>query len=167
VIFRINDSMPSSHGQVQFGGAVLGEKKISESLQFRVGIYLNAELFGLFVVPLAGIDWKIDNRSNLFGLLPGGLTYEYHLSKSSYTGLAFRTTTNSYGVNNNYYRIDENQLGTYYDFYLTKKLVLNAEIGHSILRKIRTGEYHEKGAHLDVKDAWYFKTAIAYRIRLR
>jgi hypothetical protein len=135
VIMRINDSMPQSHGQLQIGGAFFGEKKLSETFQLRVGVYVNNELFGLFVVPLTGIDWKINNRSNLFGLLPGSLTYEYRLNKSSFAGMAFRTLTNSYGVNDNYYRIDENQLGAYYDFYVTKHLVLNAEVGHSILRK--------------------------------
>jgi hypothetical protein len=167
LILRVNDSMPQSHGQLQVGGALLGEKRFSENFQLRVGVYLNNELFGLFVVPLTGIDWKINNRSNLFGLLPGSLTYEYRLNKISYTGFAFRTLTNSYGVNDKYYRIDENQLGAYYDLYLTKHLVVNGEVGHSILRKIRTGKYREKGQKLDVNDAWYFKAAIAYRLRLR
>jgi hypothetical protein len=58
-------------------------------------------------------------------------------------------------------------LGGYYDFYISKRIVINAELGHSILRKIRTGDYLEKGVRIDVNDAWYFKTAIAYRIRLR
>ena len=167
LILRVNDSMPQSHGQLQVGGAIFGEKKISETFQLRVGVYANNELFGLFVVPLTGIDWKINSRSNLFGLLPGSLTYERRLSKSSFTGFAFRTLTNSYGVNDNYYRIDENQLGAYYDFYLTKHLVINGEAGHSILRKIRTGKYKEKGEKLDVNDALYFKASIAYRMRLR
>ena len=167
IIFRINDSMPANHGELQVGGAFFGEKKMSESLQFRIGIYANSELFGLFVIPLAGIDWKINNRSNLFGLLPGSLTYEYRLNKSSYTGFVFRAITNSYGVNEKYYRFDENQLGAYYDLYISKQLVLNGEVGHSILRKIRVGETHEKGVKLDVNDAWYFKASIAYRLRLR
>jgi len=167
IILRVNDSMPQSHGQLQVGGALFGIKKFSEKFELRVGVYLNNELFGLFVVPLTGIDWKINNRSNLFGLLPGSLTYEYQLNKISYTGMAFRTLTNSYGVNDTYYRIDENQLGAYYDLYLTKHLVFNGEVGHSILRKIRTGKYREKGEKLDVNDAWYFKAAIAYRLRLR
>ncbi|HSB92094.1 MAG TPA: hypothetical protein VLC28_03215, partial [Flavitalea sp.] len=47
LILRINDSMPASHGQVQVGGAFLGEKKFSENFQLRVGVYLNSELFGL------------------------------------------------------------------------------------------------------------------------
>ena len=61
----------------------------------------------------------------------------------------------------------DNQLGAYYDFYLTKHLVINGEAGHSILRKIRTGKYKEKGEKLDVNDALYFKASIAYRMRLR
>ena len=167
IIVRVNDSMPSSHGQIQWGGAFFGIKKMSETVELRFGMYVNSELFGLFIVPLAGIDWKINERSNLFGLLPGSLTYEYRLNKSSFTGFAFRTSTNSYGVHEKYYRIDENQLGAYYDFYVSKNLVINGEVGHSILRKIRTGDYHQKGVKLEVKDAWYLKASIAYRLRLR
>ncbi|HSB93735.1 MAG TPA: hypothetical protein VLC28_11470, partial [Flavitalea sp.] len=103
----------------------------------------------------------------LFGLLPGNLTYEYMVTSKSYTGIAFRTLTNSYGVNDSYYRFDENQLGAYYDFYVSRHLVLNGEAGHSILRKIRKGEYKEKGEKLNVNDAWYLKASIAYRLRLR
>ena len=76
-------------------------------------------------MPLAGIDWKINARNNLFGILPGNLTYEHKINEHFYYGANFRAITNSYAKSNGYWLIDENQLGLHLDTYLTKNLVLN------------------------------------------
>jgi len=167
-ILRMNDAYINSHSEWQFGGAILATKQVKKDLVYKLGVYLNSDFFGLFVVPLLGIDWQINERTNLFGVLPASLTLEYKLDSKFYTGAVFRTFTNSYyDVGPNYMRIDENELGLFLDFYPAKKILLNAEVGHSILRKIRSGSWH------DVHDSWnadnniYFKFAIAYRFRLR
>ena len=99
--------------------------KRNENLTWRLGLYVNNDLFGLFVMPLAGIDWKINARNNLFGILPGNLTYEHKINEHFYYGANFRAITNSYAKSNGYWLIDENQLGLHLDTYLTKNLVLN------------------------------------------
>jgi|GEM_PF-34066 len=166
-IVRMNDSSISSTGKWQAGGAFLLNYKKTEKLTWKFGLYINNELFGVFVMPLAGLDWKINERNNLFGVLPGNLTYEHRINHSFYYGANFRAITNSYGNGNGYWRMDENQLGVYLDTYLTPKLVLNAEVGHSLFRKIRTGIKSSTPLNLNVNDNYYFKLALAYRIRFR
>jgi hypothetical protein len=166
-IIRMNDSSINKKTKAQAGGAfILGYKK-SERLTCKLGLYVNNELFGVFVIPLLGIDWNITPRDNLFGILPGNLTYEHKLNKHFYYGAAFRAITNSYGMGNGYWRIDENQLGLYLDSYLNKNIVLNVEAGHSMLRKIRAGIKHESKYDSDVNDNLYFKIVLAYRIRFK
>jgi len=53
------------------------------------------------------------------------------------------------------------------DQYLTKHLVVNAEFGSSILRKIRTGTERKAKENWNIKDNYYLKISFAYRMRLR
>ena len=104
----------------------------------------------------------------MFGLLPGSLTYEHRVQNGFYLGGTFRSITNSYrALGNSYFRVDDNQLGIYTDINITKRIVLNAEAGHSYFRKIRFGQ---KGVFVEdqhVNDNFYFRCMVAYRIRFK
>ncbi len=164
-IVRMNDSSINKKTKIQFGGAFIVSNKRNENLTWKLGIYINNELFGLFVIPLAGIDWRINSRNNLFGVLPANLTYEHKINEHFYYGAIFRTFTNSYVKTNGYWRIDENQLGLYLDTYLNKNFVFNVEAGHSLFRKIRTGVKGVTKYDGNVNDNFYFKISFAYRVR--
>lgn len=167
-IVRMNDAEINRSGEWQFGGALIASYKKSATLTYKLGVYMNGDFFGLFVMPLLGIDWQINDKENLFGVLPAQLTYEYKLSKRFYTGAVFRTFTNSYHDSGyNYIRIDENQLGVFFDTYMGKNILLNLEAGHSVLRKIRTGPRYEINNLWNNQDNFYIKFMIAYRFRLR
>jgi len=169
LIPRINGAEINFKYNLQFGGAFLLSKKVNADFTWKAGLYINKEFFGLYVMPLFGIDWKIDERNNLFGVLPGNFVYERKVSKSFYWGAAFRALTNSYN-DVQYIRFDENQLGLYADLYLTPKLVFNIEGGHTILRKIRQENLSDDGKKyldLDVNDNLYLKAGVAYRLRFR
>ena len=166
-IVRMNDSSISKKTNMQVGGAFIISNKRNENLTWKLGLYVNNELFGLFVMPLAGIDWSINARNKLFGILPGNLTYEHKINEHFYYGANFRAITNSYAKSNSYWRIDENQLGLYLDIYFNKNLVLNVEAGHSLFRKIRTGEKYISKIDAKVNDNLYIKVAFAYRVRFK
>lgn len=162
-----NNSSNTDKKDWQLGGAVITGRKKSDALTYRFGLYMNSEFFGIFIVPLAGIHWKINRNTQVFGLLPGNLVFEKKAGNKTYYGAGFRSMTNSYGHHEMYYRIDENQLGLYIDQHLTKNIVLNLEAGHSLFRKIRTGTRYQKGERLDVQNSIYLKAAIAYRMRFQ
>jgi hypothetical protein len=61
--------------------------------------------------------------------------------------------------------VDENQLGIFADWYVTKKIVFNIEAGHSVFRKIRTGIKNETRSDWQANDNMYAKLGLAYRIR--
>ncbi len=164
-IVRINDSVINKKSRVQVGGAFVVTYKKNDNLTLKLGVYVNNELFGVFVMPLAGIDWKINERNNLFGILPGNLTYEHTINEHFYYGACFRAITNSYGNGNGFWRIDENQLGLYLDTYLNKNFVFNAEAGQSLFRKIRTGMKDIAEYDTRANDGFYFKLGLVYRVR--
>ena len=158
----------------QMGGAFLASYRKTSMLKYKIGIYYNSEFSGAFVIPLLGVDWRVNANNNIFGVLPGNLSWEHKASQRIYYGVVFRAVTNSYRsgfINNQSYfmRIDDNQLSLYADLYVAKKIVLTVEAGHSVLRKIRFGykggdeKYFYKNK---VNDNLLFRAALAYRLRL-
>ena len=162
----------------QMGGAVLLTRKIRPGLKYQFGMYYNKELFGNFFLPLLGIDWKINDRMNLFGILPGYLTYEHRLGKKFSWGANFRTFTTTYRLEthgtayaDDYLRVQDNQLGIYTDFYIAPKIVLNVEAGHTAFRRIATGIEGKSERNteniLSERDNLYFRATLQYRLRFR
>lgn len=151
----------------QVGGAVITQFKANENLRYKLGVYANGEFFGLFVMPLLGIDWQINNRTNLFGILPGSLTLEHKLKKNLFTGASFRAITSSYRTRGGYWRLNENRLGVFLDYYVSKRIVMNLEGGHSIFRKLTTGNKSNVSIDWKAKDNLYVKLSLAYRMRFR
>ena len=167
MIIRKNGYKISMNDNWQIGGAFLVNFKANENLRYKLGVYANKEFFGLFVVPLLGVDWEISKKTNLFGVLPGNLTLEHRVAKKIYTGAFFRAITTSFRLDTGYLRIDENRLGAFIDFYLAKKIVFNVEAGHSLFRKIRTGVKDKYSTNLNVDDNTYLKIGLAYRLRFQ
>lgn len=166
---------------VQYGGVLISTWKKNKFASLKFGLYYNKEFFGNYFIPLLGIDWQINGSNNLFGVLPGNMTFEHKVTNQFYFGASFHALTNSYRLPNtsicpsgdckarNYLRVDDNQLGLFADTYLAKKIVFSAEGGYSILRRYRFGL---KGSNLDERtdyknDNLYVKASIAYRLRFR
>lgn len=166
---RINGEKLKADKSFQFGGILLATYKKKETLKYKFGVYVNREFFGIFVMPLGGIDWRINSSNNLFGVLPGRLTFEHKLNSHFYTGGTFRAITNSYRlINGNYLRIEDNQLSSFLDCYLTKHVVISGEVGYGILRELRAGKEFNKNylRNYNWGDGFFIKLSASYRIRL-
>jgi len=161
----------------QIGGAILTSYKKKHNLTYKFGIYYNSEFSGTFIMPLLGIDWQINKKNNLFGVLPGHLIFEHKVNERFYWGASFRAITNTYqaGYINfshipKYLRIEDNQLAVFTDIYLHKNIVINLEAGHSVFRKFRFGiEDADPKYYFSEKmnDNILLKASLAYRLRFR
>lgn len=166
---RVNSEDFKLDNSFQLGGILLATYKKTETQKFKFGVYANREFFGLFILPLAGIDWRIDERNNLFGVLPGRMVFEHKLSSHFYAGAAFRAITTSYRMSSgNYLRIDDNQLSSFLDCYLKKHIVLTGEAGYGIMRELKTGRAYNKKYLRDYNwtDGMFIKLSASYRVRL-
>jgi hypothetical protein len=166
---RINSEALNTDNSFQFGGVLLATYKNQETLKYKFGVYVNREFFGIFVMPLGGIDWRINSNNNLFGILPGRLTFEHKLNTHFYTGATFRAITSSYRLSNgNYLRIEDNQLSGFLDCYLTKHVVVTGEAGYGIMRELRAGKAFNKNYLRDFNwsDGSFVRLSASYRIRL-
>ena len=71
VLPKINsDYKDISTDDMQMGGVAMFSYKKKDNLKYHFGLYYNREFFGDYFLPLLGIDWKINQRMNLFGDLP-------------------------------------------------------------------------------------------------
>ena len=172
LIPRINSDFEKiSSNNYQYGGAAVAIYEKKENLKYKFGVYYNSEFFGPFIIPLLGIDWNINARTNLFGLLPGNLTLEYKISSTLYGGINFKSITNTYrfttiNENNYYLKIADNYLKIFLDYYPMKNIAVTVEAGHTAFRKYSTGIGDELTHLKQLKDGTLLKAGISYRIRL-
>ena len=154
---------------MQYGGALLTSYQRKPTLKYKIGLYYNSEYFGPFFMPLLGIDWNINSKWNLFGVLPGSMNLEYKFSRLMHAGILFRSITNSYRtLGDNFIRINDNHLKFFLDFYLTKNNVITAEAGHTLFREYKSGQrisgetdYYK----MNVTDGLLFRVGYSFRIR--
>jgi hypothetical protein len=167
-IVRWNGEKLFADHTFQYGGIALAGFQGKPQQKFRFGVYANAEFFGLFIIPLLGVDWRLDDRNYLFGVLPGRLSYEHKINEKFYSGATFRAPTSSYRLTNGQYiRLDDNQLSLFADYYFTKHFCITLEPGFGVFRKIRTGiNNRDYITDVDWGDGPFIKLSAAYRIRL-
>jgi hypothetical protein len=171
VIPRLSSDMEAvSSDDYQLGGAVLATRKGSDFFSFKFGAYYNSEFFGFFMLPLAGVEWKINDRLHLGGILPRKMVLEYKAAPGRiHLGGLFRSVTNSFRtLPGSYIRISDNQVRFFVDAYLFANIVMNAEMGYSVFRKYKAGS-RSGGTNDEVElssgDRPLFRLSVAYRVR--
>lgn len=181
IVRRNKESEKQIQDDWQYGGVVLATWNKNQFAALKVGLYYNKEFFGNYFMPLVGVDWQINPKDNLFGVLPGAMSFEHKVNQKFFYGCTFRALTNSYRLETtnpcssgdcsgkNYLRIDDNQLGLFAECYVVKRVVISGEAGYTILRRYR---YGFKGDNIHTKtnywnDNFYFRASLSYRLRLR
>lgn len=123
----------------QQGFAAMVNFRVNKHLRLKGGLYYNHEFFSDYFVPLAGIEWRINPRMQLYGTIPNSMKWEIRIGEKLYGGLAYKSITNSYRMYNGtaYMKIMDNHAAVYFEYYLTGKVVIAAEAGHTFMRSIR------------------------------
>jgi hypothetical protein len=131
----------------QFGGIVLVTRVYRSDLQVKLGLYYNREFWGNFFMPLAGVDWKINDRWQMYGVMPSNFRMEYKLSKNWNTGLGWRSFQRSFRLsetfNNDFIWVKENQLKVYFEGFVYKNLILTADVYRSITYELSRNDYSD------------------------
>ncbi len=170
----------------QLGGLFIENYQIKENVKLKAGLYYNHEAFGDFFMPLVGVDWKINKRITLYGILPTNYKFEVNIIKNRlYTGLCFKSFTRSFRVYNpvvapdgtldnpyTYVRYDEEQIKLFLDCFIYKKFLLFAEAGYTLgkspIEYINGNQWEQRfvsPVYAPTKPYMIFNVGIAYRIR--
>jgi len=118
----------------QLGAYFLENYAITQNVKLKAGLYYNKECFGNFFMPLVGLDWKVNERLQFFGVLPTNYKIEYNVIKDKlYSGLSFKSLTRSFTISQNkYVRFDEILLKAFAEYKLFKNFVIATEVGYSL-----------------------------------
>ena len=165
----------------QLGGYGLATYNINAKVKFKFGLFYNREFFGNFFVPLVGVDWRVNDRFQMYGVLPTSYRMEYAVIKQKlYAGLAFKSYTRSYHIDlhsgksdstNVYVRNNELQVKAFVDCYIAKRFVLFGEFGRTLNYSPKMywsdSKNLVKGFNLysPIQDNFFFNVGLAYRIR--
>lgn len=138
-----SDLQKLNNRNYQLGGVVLLNYRYKSNLSFTLGLYYNREYFGNYFIPIAGLNWEVNKRWNIYGNLPANINAEYSFGKKVLGGFGYQASTRTYRLNNDsmnlYVKEGDNflshaQVKLYANFYLTKHLVLITETGRTLNR---------------------------------
>jgi hypothetical protein len=160
----------------QMGGIFLQNYVYSDHLKIKAGLYYNREAFGNFFMPLAAIDWRVNDRLNFYGILPTNYKAEFNLIKNKlYTGLNFKSYTRSFRLsqneNNDYVRYNEIQLKLFLDYFVYKKILLFGDVGYALGKSPIQYLYKTNQPTVinpqfsQIKNGVVFNVGLAYRLR--
>lgn len=129
----------------QLGLLGLLKRSYSAKKSYSLGLYYNQELFGPFFVPLLGIYRKTEKWEINF-TLPIWADINYSINKKFSVGTTFSAFVRSYylGEDDSYLVKKNNELFGYLQYNLTKSVLLQAKVGHSIGRSFRAYSEDEK-----------------------
>jgi Domain of unknown function (DUF6268) len=116
----------------QYGIYALATWTKSPTFKYKLGMYINQEFFGTFVVPLIGLDWKVNERFQIFGTLPNSMKLHYQLKPNRWNiALAYRSMTRSFRneLSNHWVRYNEMGIKALLEFQI-KQSFLFAEWGY-------------------------------------
>lgn len=162
----------------QIGGVFLQTFIKNENLKFKYGLYYNREFFGDFFVPLVGVDWRINKRVNMYGVLPSFYRVEFNIVKNKlYAGLGVKFLNRSFRLSkwqgNDYVRYNERQVKIFADYFVYKKLLLFAELGYSIGDNPLQYRYNtsddatlRNSVYTPVKSYPLINVGLAFRVRM-
>lgn len=165
----------------QYGGIFLQHWVPNDHFKLKAGLYYNREAFGNFFVPLVGVDWKINDRVYLYGILPTNYRAEFNIVKDRlYMGLNFKSLTRSFRLsaarNSDYVRYNELQTKFFVDCFVVPKVLVFAEVGYTLEAlggqnplQFTSGTKYETAInpiYTPMSPYLIFNIGVAYRVRL-
>lgn len=174
-LLNLSNNFQKSMGleSMQAGAGVLVTRKQSERLKLKYGLYANREFFGWLVVPLAGLDYQVNPKVRVFGILPQNMRVEIKHNKRLRSGLAFETPLNTYSLRGSTSKLylDQRQilLGLFADIYTTKNIVLQVSLkqpcfnSHKLFRTEQTYMVSPLGTGIGGERAWDKKETAYFR----
>jgi hypothetical protein len=120
------------------------------SKSFRYGITLAyiSNYSGKFLLPLPDIDWTINNKLSLTGIIPARASLKYKLSEMQSLGITASLNGSMYRLNDEakdqYLHLQQNSAGLIYDLKLSQRWKLNLVAGHTFSQRLETFNINQK-----------------------
>lgn len=184
-----SDFKEISSEDFQLGGIVLFKYLARESINYKIGLYANYELFGPWFVPLLGFYYKPEGSKLEVNVnAPVLVDVNYRLPGVT-LGVSFNGMIRSYHLNytavgnkERYLMRATTDIGAYAGIRLSESLIVQGRLGRSIGRYYRVyadddridvgfpltyiGDNREQ-LNTDLSDGWLFQASVIYRVNTK
>jgi hypothetical protein len=135
----MTDFKASFSKSIQPGGVIMYEKVKNDDLTWRAGVMFNRDFFGMYMLPVVYLDWRIAGKLKLTGMLPVYAKVYVQHSESFAAGIHFIGLTTSFrifepGYENYYVDRRSIDLSCFANKIITGNLILEGRIGYSVQR---------------------------------
>ncbi|MBS1651291.1 MAG: hypothetical protein JSU07_04695 [Bacteroidetes bacterium] len=173
----------------QLGGIGYFKYKKTETLNFRLGLYANSDLFGPLFVPMAGMYYLSPNKKfETTLMMPFQADAAYHFNSHFDLGFNYNAQVKTFYLfnikptyNNSYVTKSTDDLFLYAKYNINKNYSIQARIGQSVARDYRVFDTKDKvtlglpaiyiGNHrhqlnTDFKNSLIFQLVFVYRVNI-
>jgi hypothetical protein len=166
---------------IKFGAIVRGSWKVSDKLTWRGIVGSRRQFYGPQYVALVGMDWKVNEKWQIFGDIPHSLTASYAVNQKVNTGFNLFVQNSTYRLNNHdrYFEYNTVNPGLFVERYLSSKWAVRATAAYTLIRNMEIYNKNDKAkAFIDfaelgdrkdpinpeVSPGLAFKIGLSYRI---
>ncbi len=123
---------------------------VIQKKSFKLGVTLtySSNYAGTFLLPVPDIDWTINKRLKLTGVLPARVILNYKISETQSLGLTASVGGSMYSLNETgkkqYLQLQQSSGGFIYDLKLNGRWKLNLIAGHTFTQRLETFNMDQK-----------------------
>ncbi|MCX2478016.1 DUF6268 family outer membrane beta-barrel protein [Pedobacter sp. MC2016-15] len=166
---------------IKFGAIVRGSWKASEKITWKAILGYRRQFYGPQYVVLVGMDWKVNDKWQIFGDVPHNLTASYAINQKMNTGFNLFVQNSTYRLNNmdRYFEYNTVNPGLFLERYVSSKWAVRATAAYTLIRNMEIYnkndkadgfvDFYELGDRKDpinpeVSPGLSFKIGLSYRI---
>lgn len=145
-----SDFKDISSDDMVYSGALMLKINQSSKFSYSVGAAFARQFFGTLLVPIVAIDWKINDKLSLSGVLPISGKVKYQLSEQHALGVIadYAIGGGSYRLskkmNGDYLQIQQLKTAVFYEYAFSKKFSIEVNAGYNVKQQLDRYSKDEK-----------------------
>lgn len=176
-----SDYKDVKRSDVKFGAIVRGTWRAGDQLSWRAVLGYRRQFYGPQYVVLVGMDWKVNDKWQIFGDVPHSLTASYEVNEKVNAGFNLFVQNSTYGLNkqDRYFEYNTVNPGLFIERYISPKWAVRATAAYTLIRNMEIYnntdkakgfiDFYELGDRKDpinpeVSTGLAFKIGLSYRI---
>lgn len=166
---------------IKFGAILRGTWKASDNISWKAILGYRRQFYGPQYVVLVGMDWKVNDKWQIFGDVPHSLTASYGVNEKVNAGFNLFVQNSTYGLNkqDRYFEYNTVNPGLFVERYISPKWAVRATAAYTLIRNMEIYnkrdkakgfiDFYELGDRKDrinpeVSTGLAFKIGLSYRI---
>jgi hypothetical protein len=166
---------------IKLTAIVRGSWKVSDNMTWKATLGYRSQFYGPQYIALVGMDWKINDKWQLYGDVPHNLTASYAVNSKVNTGFNLFVQNSTYRLDNQdrYFEYNSVNPGLFAERYISSKWAVRATAAYTLIRNMEIYnktdkadgfvDFYELGDRKDpinpeVSKGLSFKIGLSYRI---